>query len=205
MNCDMSRLCACLFLGLAAFGASKNASADTLGLISNSKLSEEDPTVLKLNFGAGLTYEFQSLDGVLLTGSGPSAEMNLEFVLGRRRSWGVGARYRRLSLLGPEVSASGATIEQISNIDYTLFARFGWLDLFGGVEQFSGDIFVIDSGSSGSKRSDSKLLPVGGVGILLYSGKGLKGRLQGIASSGQAFGYSLTSIRVNASLQIAFP
>lgn len=186
-------------------GFSRTASAAVGIATSEPRQGDDTGTTLRLNFGLGLAYEFQSLDGVLLTGSGPSAEVNLEFVVGKRRSWGIGARYRQISLLGPDVSASGATIEKISNIDYTLFARFGWLDLFGGMEQFSGDIYVVDSGSAGSKRSESKLLPVGGLGILLYSTKGLKGRIQGIASVGEVYDYSMTSLRVNASLQISFP
>lgn len=193
-------------LGCLLVAGFSRAAVASVGIVTtDSRQQDEGGTTLRLNFGLGLAYEFQSLDGVLLTGSGPSAEVNLEFVLGKRRSWGVGARYRQISLLGPDVSAAGATIEKISNIDYTLFARFGWLDLFGGMEQFSGDIYVVDSGSAGSKRSESKLLPVGGLGLLLYSTKGLKGRLQGIASVGDVYGYSVTSLRVNASLQISFP
>jgi|GEM_PF-4382369 len=143
----------CVTLALLA-GVSVARAAD---LPSESRQLDENPTVLRLNLGAGLTYEFQTLNSVLLTGSGPSAEINLEFVTAKRRSWGVGARYRRISLLGPDVSAAGATIEQISNIDYNIFLRFGWLDLYGGVEQFTGKMFVIDSGSSGSMVSESKL------------------------------------------------
>ena len=165
----------------------------------------EEQTVLRLNLGAGLTYEFQSLDGVLMTGSGPSAEINLEFVIAKRRSWGFGARYRHLSLLGPDVSAAGATIQKISNIDTTAFARFGWLEIFAGVESFSGDLFVVDSAVPGSQISESRLIPVGGLGVTFYSSKGIRGRMHASGSYGEAYGYSLTSMRVNASMQMNFP
>jgi len=193
-----------LSLGLAVLSTAASAAGE-FAPGPSSLSQDENPTVLRMNLGAGVAYEFQSLDGVLLTGSGPSAELNLEFKVSKRRAWGLEARYRRMSLLGPDVSVSGATIQQLSNFDLTLFGRFGWLDLFAGAEKFSGKLFVIDSGVAGRQLEESKYLPVGGFGVLFYSTRRLKGRLQGIGSYGEAYGYSLTSLRVNASLQVAFP
>ena len=34
------------------------------------------------------------------------------------------------------------------------------LDLFGGMEQFNDDIYVVDSGSAGTKRSVSNFIPL---------------------------------------------
>ncbi|MEO5666546.1 MAG: hypothetical protein ABIR96_00660 [Bdellovibrionota bacterium] len=175
------------------------------GIVSGPTLVDEDATLLRLNVGVGVTYEFQNLDGVFLTGAGPTAEMSLEFIVAKRRSWGFGARYRRISLLGPEVSSTGATIEKLSNIDYTAYARFGWLDIFAGAEQFYGKMYVVNSGSAGSTYTDSQLMPVGGLGMLLYSTKRLKCRAQAIYSAGTAYGYAVASFRANASMTIAFP
>gem|GEM_PF-5621839 len=50
-----------------------------------------------------------------------------------------------------------------------------------------------------------QLVPMGGLGILLYSAKGLKGRFQATGSYGTAYGFSMNSVRFNASIQTSFP
>ncbi len=158
---------------------------------------------IRIGLGVGGVYEFYQLDGAWFGGGGPSAELSLELGLGKNAALGLGARYRSLTALGPDPTATSAAIIEVNNTDYFGYLRVGWLDLLAGATQFSGRLLLVNG--SGQEIVEKSLIPLGGIGFNFLPTKRLKGRIYGVYTFGEAFGYSMSSIQIHATLSLSFP
>lgn len=174
------------------------------GLVSMSCFAQlPSAKTTDIRLGVGGVYEFYLLDGVWFTGGGPSAEINFEMALDKKSTMGLGARYRILSALGTGPTAASAAVIEVQNIDYFAYLRLGWLEIFGGMTQLSGKLILVNE--TGREIQDSAFIPHGGLSVNFISTKQLKGRVSGIYAMGDAFGYSVTSIQMLATLSVLLP
>jgi hypothetical protein len=173
----------------------------TLPAIARS--AEESTKQIRVGLGVGGVYEFYLLDGSLFSGGGTTAELSLELELSKKSALGIGTRYRTLAALGPDPRAVSVAVIKVNNLDYFGYLRLGWLDLLGGATQFSSKLILANG--SGQEIVENSLIPLVGAGISFLPTKRLKGRLYGIYTFGQAFGYSMSSVQFLATFSIALP
>lgn len=186
-------LCLFIFTVCGILGAQQSFAAS-----SSSRAAD-----LRIGLSVGGVYEFFQVGGTWFGGGGPSVGSSLEFGLGQNTALGIGARYRTLAALGPNPTANSASIIEASNTDLYGFLRLGWVDILGGMTRFSGKLLLLNG--NGREIAEDTSIPLGGLGFNILSTNRLRGRLYGIYTFGDAFGYSMTSVQVHGSLSILLP